>query len=390
MKQVMIVAAEASSSLFALRLLEQWKKEKNDIKAFGVGSQAMENIGFERLGKSEEMAVVGAAEIIEHYGKLKIVFNNLVQEAALRKPQVVVLMDYPEFNLMLAKKLHKLGIPVVYYISPQIWAWRKGRVETIKKYCEKVLLLFPFEASFYQEKNVPYEFVGHPLLDELDEKYFDKNFRLSQRRRCGVQDDEILLGLMPGSRRLEIKQHLQIQLATARLLYNNYKKIRVLIMCAPSVDIESLREQIGDAHVPYMLQKEDPESMINMCDLILAASGTATLQVGLLEKPMVIMYKMKWLTGIIAHIFVRGVKYFGLVNLIAGRELVPERFQSRANPQELYTLLKRYIDDPVYKNEVISELKKIQSTLGERGATIRVARVLDKYFQNENLPKETL
>ncbi len=390
MKQVMIVAAEASSSLFALRLLEQWKKEKKDIKAFGVGSQAMENIGFERLGKSEEMAVVGAAEIIEHYSKLKMVFNHLLEEAARRKPQVVVVMDYPEFNLMLAKKLHKMGIPVVYYISPQIWAWRKGRVETIKKYCDKVLLLFPFEASFYQEKGVPYEFVGHPLLDELDDKYFDQNYRMLQRRRCGVQDDEVLLGLMPGSRRLEIKQHLQIQLETARLLYNNYKKIRVLIMCAPTVDMENLREQIGDAHVPFMLQKEDPEAMINMCDLILAASGTATLQVGLLEKPMVIMYKMKWLTGVIAHIFVRGVKYFGLVNLIAGRELVPERFQGRANPQELFTLLRKYIDDPVYKSEVVSDLKKIQGTLGERGATVRVARVLDKYFQNETLPKETL
>lgn len=381
MNKVLMVAAEASSSLFAQRLLEHWKKSGKEIEAFGVGSDAMEALGFERLGKAEEMAVVGAAEIIEHYGELKKVFNNLVIEAEKRRPDVAVVMDYPDFNLMLAKKLKALGIPVIYYISPQVWAWRKGRVKKIKKYCEKIFVLFPFEVDFYKNQNMPVEFVGHPLLDEIDDKYFSPEHRKHHRNRCGIQDDEIVIGLMPGSRRLEIAQHLDLQFKVAEKLYKSYPKIKVLLMCAPSVDKEALREKIGDVRIPYILQKDEPVEMIELCDIILAASGTATLFVGLLEKPMVIMYKMKWLTGIIAKILVRGVKFFGLVNLILGREAVPERWQGGANVEELFKLMKRYIDEPQYKQQVIQDLKLVKLQLGDKGATKRVAQALEPYLK---------
>lgn len=381
MKSVLMVSAEASSALFAQRLLEHWKKTNADIHAFGVGSQAMEDLGFERLGKAEEMAVVGAAEIIEHYGELKKVFNNLVEQAAARRPQLAIVMDYPDFNLMLAKKLHALGIPVIYYISPQVWAWRKGRIKKIKKYCEKVLVLFPFEVPFYQEKGVPVEFVGHPLVDELDDKYFSPEHRKQHRNRCGIQDDDIVIGLMPGSRRLEIKQHLDLQFKVAERLYKTYPKIKILLMCAPSVEKETLQSKLEDIRFPYILQKDDPVEMIELCDVVLAASGTATLFVGLLEKPMVVMYKMKWLTGVIAKVLVRGVKFFGIVNLILGYEAVPERWQGGANVDELYRLMKRYIDDPVYKNQVINDLKKLKNQLGDRGATARVAQQVDQFLK---------
>lgn len=376
-----MVAAEASSSLFAQRLLEHWKKTGKQVQAFGVGSDAMEALGFERLGKAEEMAVVGAAEIIEHYGELKKVFNNLVAEAERRRPDVAIVMDYPDFNLMLAKKLKALGIPVIYYISPQVWAWRKSRVKKIKKYCDKILVLFPFEVDFYKQQNMPVEFVGHPLLDEIDDKYFSPDHRKNHRNRCGIQDDEIVIGLMPGSRRLEIKQHLDLQFKVAEKLYKAYPKIRILLMCAPSVDKEGLKEKLDDIRVPYILRKDEPVEMIELCDIILAASGTATLFVGLLEKPMVIMYKMKWFTGIIAKVLVRGVKFFGLVNLILGREAVPERWQGGANVDELFKLMKRYIDDPAYKQQVINDLKLVKLQLGDKGATSRVAVAVEPYLK---------
>lgn len=376
-----MVAAEASSSLFAQRLLEHWKKTGKQVQAFGVGSDAMEGLGFERLGKAEEMAVVGAAEIIEHYGELKKVFNNLVAEAERRRPDVAIVMDYPDFNLMLAKKLKALGIPVIYYISPQVWAWRKSRVKKIKKYCDKILVLFPFEVDFYKQQNMPVEFVGHPLLDEIDDKYFSPDHRKNHRNRCGIQDDEIVIGLMPGSRRLEIKQHLDLQFKVAEKLYKAYPKIRILLMCAPSVDKEGLKEKLDDIRVPYILRKDEPVEMIELCDIILAASGTATLFVGLLEKPMVIMYKMKWFTGIIAKVLVRGVKFFGLVNLILGREAVPERWQGGANVDELFKLMKRYIDDPAYKQQVINDLKLVKLQLGDKGATSRVAVAVEPYLK---------
>lgn len=380
MNDVLIVAAEASSALFAERLLEHWRDRGEKVRAFGVGSPEMEALGFERLGKSEEMAVVGAAEIIEHYSHLKEVFHRLVDEAARRKPRVAIVMDYPEFNLMLSKKLHALGIPVVYYVSPQIWAWRKGRVETIRKYCRKVLLLFPFEIPFYESKGVPHVFVGHPILDDLDPKYLDPGHRRLARQKRGIQDDEIVIGLMPGSRRGEIRQHLAIQLEVARRLHREYGNVRVLLMVAPTRTKEELQDGLDDLRFPIILLKDDPMEMIHLTDFILAASGTATLMVALLEKPMVIMYRMKWLTGWVARILVRGVKFFGIPNLIAGREIVPERWQEGAGADELHRLMKRYLDDPAYAETVRRDLAEIKKHLGEKGATARVAEAVREYL----------
>lgn len=385
MDSVLIVAAEASSSLFAQRLLEHWKKEKAPIQAFGVGSQGMESLGFERFGKSEEMAVVGLAEAIEHFGQHLKILNDLVAEAEKRKPKVAVIMDYPDFNLMLAKRLKKIGIPVVYYITPQVWAWRKGRVSKIQQFCDQVFVLFPFEVAFFQEKGVKATFVGHPLLDELDPKFWDEKYRKLHRSQCGIPEEDIVIGLMPGSRRIEIKHHLDIQIEVARRLYKSYPNIRVLLMCAPTVDKEKLQDKLTDIRFPYMLMKSDPFEMIHLADYILAASGTATLQVGLLEKPMVAMYKFKWLTGVIAKMIVRGVRYFTIVNLILGREVVPERWQGGANVDELTALMKRYLDDPAYAESVRQELKTLRHQLGDKGATRRVAEALKAYMPGASL-----
>lgn len=384
MNSVMIVAAEASSSFFAQRLLEEWSKNSTThsgaLKAFGVGSRAMEDLGFERLGKSEEMAVVGIAEVIEHYGHLKSVFNSLVQAARERRPKVVVLMDYPDFNLRLAKEIHQMGIPVVYYITPQVWAWRKGRAASIKKYCDQVFVLFPFEERFFKDLGVNCQFVGHPLLDELNPKYLDPQYIDLQRSRMGISKEEILIGLMPGSRRSEIKQHIQTQIEVAKKLLRSDSRIRIAFLCAPTLDKEYFLSFLEDVRFPYMLLKQDPLDMICLVDLMLAASGTATLQVGLLQKPMVVMYRLKWLTGMIAKLIVRGVKFFCIVNLIFDREVVPERWQSGAEPEPLFELMARYLKDPEYYQQVKTDLAELQYKLGDRGATQRVVRLLEKYF----------
>lgn len=377
--EVMIIAAEASSAHYALKLMQHWKAEGKDISFFGVGDRAMEVEGFERLGKSEEMAVVGAAEIFAHYSELKAIFNNLVEQARVRRPKFVILMDYPEFNLMLAKKLHAMGIKSFYYISPQVWAWRKGRVETIKKYCEKAFLLFPFEAEFYKSRNVPYEFVGHPLLDELDPSLLDSEKIRYNREKYGVKSSEKILALMPGSRRGELNQHLDIQLEVARRLLKKYDHLRLAILVAPTIKREEMLDRLEDFKSPYILLQDDPNKMISLADYVLVASGTATLMVGLLQKPMVIMYRLKWLTGVFGAIFIK-IRYFGLVNLILDKEVVPERKQSEANPDELFRLMDRYISDEAYAQSVVTELKKIPQYLGEKGATQRVAKILESYL----------
>lgn len=382
MNEVLIVAAEASSVTYAQRLLEYWQQQHFPVKAFGVGSQDMEKLGFERIGKAEEMAVVGAAEIISAYSRLKKVFDDLVAAAAVRRPKVAIVMDYPEFNLMLSKKLHALGIPVVYYISPQVWAWRKGRVKTIKKYCKKVFVLFPFEVPFYQEHQVPCEFVGHPILDELDEKLFDPEYFKTHRNQCGIRDDEVVLGLMPGSRNLELKQHFAIQLEVARRLAKKYQNLKILILVAPTFEKEKLEPYLEDFRLPYMIMKDEPSRMVHLADFVLVASGTATLMVGLLQKPMVIMYRMKFLTGVFARLFIRGVKFFGLANLILNREVCPERWQSEANPDTLFELMDRYFQDPKYAARVKEELGGLRQHLGDKGATQRVARSLEEFFRS--------
>jgi len=378
--EIMIIAAEASSAHYALKLMQYWRSQGKDYHYFGVGSDEMERNGFERLGKSEEMAVVGAAEIIAQYSKLKAIFNQLVEAAATRKPKVVIVMDYPEFNLMLSKKLFNFGLKVFYYISPQVWAWRKERVETIKKYCVKAFLLFPFEAEFYQSRNAPYEFVGHPLLDELDPDLYDAEKIRHRHEQFGITENEKVLALMPGSRRGELDQHLDIQLEVARRLLKKYPHLRLAILVAPTVSKEAMQQRLENFGSPYILLKDDPNKMISFADYVLVASGTATLMVGLLHKPMVIMYRMKWLTGVFATLFVRGVKFFGLVNLILGREVVPERKQGDANPDELTRLMDRFISDPTYYQQTVEELKKISSYLGNPGATARVAKSLEEYL----------
>ena len=376
----MIIAAEASSAHYALKLMQHWKSAGRDYSFFGVGSNAMEELGFERLGKSEEMAVVGVAEVIAHYSHLKKVFNSLVEEATKRRPAVVILMDYPDFNLMLAKKLHALGIKVVYYISPQVWAWRKGRVHKIKKYCSKVYLLFPFEAEFYRSQNVPFEFVGHPLLDELNEDLINPEKIRYQKEKFGITSGEKLLALMPGSRQGELNQHFELQLEVARRLLKKHAHLRLAVLVAPSVTKENILDRLENFKSPYIILHDDPYKMISMADYVLVASGTATLMVGLLQKPMVIMYRVKWLTGIFARIVVRGVKFFGLVNLILGSEVVPERVQETATADELTELLDRYITDKNYTAGVVEQLKTLPSHLGSKGATARVAKSVEAYL----------
>lgn len=385
--QIMMVAAEASSAYYALKLMKYWKQNNIDVEITGVGSKAMEDFGMRRLGKSEEMAVVGIAEVIAHYKDLKAVFENLVAEAIRIKPKFLLLLDYPDFNLKLAKtlkqKLGEHGIKVFYYISPQVWAWRKGRIFDIKKYCDKVFLLFPFEREFYDQHQVPYEFVGHPLLEDLDPNLLDAKQLEMARQKYGISPQERVLALMPGSRKGEIELNFGVQLEVARALAKKYDFLRVMILAAPTLSKDYLNDFIVeklDYKMPYILVQDDPNKMISLAHYVLATSGTATLMVGLLQKPMVIMYRLKWITGVLGKLLVRGIKFFGLVNLIMNEEVVPERLQSEADSDKLIPLIERYINDEAYTKATIEKLSQLQYKLGDVGATARVGQALAKYL----------
>lgn len=380
MDSVLIVAAEASSSLYAQRLLEHWRAEGRDVRAFGIGSRAMEKLGFERIGRSEEMAVVGLQEVIKHFPLIRKVFFGLLDEAKKRKPKFALLLDYPDFNLRLAKKLKALGIPVIYYISPQVWAWRTDRVKLIKRVVDHMLVLFPFEEPFYREHGVRVDFVGHPLLDELPPPMSEKDF-LFEKRKYGLGADELVLGLMPGSRHSEIQHHLRTQLEAAAIVMRRNPNVQPVLLLAPTLERADVEPYLEEFPFSIQIIKDEPLKMISLADVLLVASGTATLMVGLMEKPMVIMYRMNAVTAWLAKKLVTKTKFFGMANLIMDRLVVPELFQEDANPERLAEELLRYLDDPRERDRARKDLALIKEKLGNRGATVNVARILDGYFR---------
>ena len=386
-ESVLIIAAEASSALYAQRLLERWKADGRSVDAFGVGSREMEALGFRRLGKSEDLAVVGLQEVIRHFPAIWRVGQNVLLEARRCRPKVALLLDYPGFNLRLARRLKAdlPAMPIVYYVSPQVWAWKSGRVRTIRKFVDRLLVLFPFEVGFFKEHGIEAEFVGHPLLDELDAKLYDEKQTQLKRQRFGFARDDLVVGLMPGSRRSEIDHHLGPQLEAARLLIAGDARVRPVLLVAPGLEREQLKPWLArlDADgkgLPIPLAKDAPFDMIQMCDAVLCASGTATLMVGLMEKPMVIMYRMNPVTAFLARRLVTKTPFFGMVNLILGKRAVEELFQEEASPLRMASEIQRVLFDVDRRREIVSDLRSLKDRLGSRGATDRVASVLAGYL----------
>ena len=380
MNSVLIVAAEASSVVYGQRLLEYWSDNTQEVNVFGVGSRAMAEQGLEVLGCSEDLGDFDFVDVLRHGAKVRRIFNSLVEMAEERRPQFALLLDYPHFNLRLAKKLKKMGIPVVYYISPEVWAWRRGRLHTIKKLVDKMLVIFPFELEIYKAQGIPVTFVGHPLLDEVDEKYFSEDYFNLSRSRYGVYPREKLLGLMPGSRYSELKFNLNTQIEVASQLVKEDPQLRVALLVAPLFDIDEIKEMLPRLNFSLILLKASPFEMIHMTDAILCSSGTATLLVGLMQKPLVIMYKLRRLTALFCKIFIK-VKYFGIVNYILDKEVGEEYFQERANIENLVPATKRILYDEPYIRSSLSDLKNLKNRLGDLGATSRVAKELEKFFK---------
>lgn len=375
--KVLIVAAEASSSLYAERLLEHWKKNNVSFEAFGIGSHKMEQLGFRRIGKAEELAVVGLQEVLSNFPKIYTVFHDLVKEAKAQKPDFVLLMDYPDFNFRLAKKLKKMGLKIIYYISPQVWAWRQGRVHFIKKYFDKMLVLFPFEVDFYKRFGIDVDFVGHPLLDEIESNKYSEGQRSELRSRYGIPAQNFVLGLMPGSRKSELRHHLDTQIRAATDVYKRNKNISVILCIAPTLSIEDVKAMLPqDLDLPLIVVKKDPFEMVLMSDFILCASGTATLTVGLMEKPMAIMYKMNPLTVKLAGFVMKKPKYFGMVNLILDKMVCKEFFQEEAEPTALASYIEHHIQQPAKLQKQVQSLKELKSKLGNAGVTARVSQKL--------------
>lgn len=372
MAKILIVAADISSLPYAERLMKVWQKDMPQDEFWGVGGMSMEPLGFRFVGHAEEMTVVGFSEVIEKYQVIKKVFQKIVTELDLNPPSVAILLDYPGFNIKLARELHRRKIPVVYYISPQVWAWKKNRLSDIKKYVTRMIVVLPFEQKFYSDHGYDVDYFGHPLLDEIQPEYKDRSWQLTFRERMGIPRTHHVIGLMPGSRKGELDRHLDIQIEVARELYKKNSNITIMVLVAPNFTKEEISDRLGELRIPYVLLKDDPFKMISLTDIVLVASGTATLMVGLLEKPMVIMYKMSWITAQIARRVVRG--YFGLVNIIAGKQIVPEIFQEDANVKHLTEEIQNLLTHEALRDAQIAELRQLKNSLGQGNVAEKVVQ----------------
>ena len=368
---LLVVAGEASGDQHGARMLRELKRLRPGVRAFGLGSAQLAAEGVDLVADSREISVVGISEALGILPRAKEIQDLLVAACEKRRPAVAVLIDFPEFNLRLARKLKWLGIPVVYYISPQVWAWRRGRVKSISELVDRMLVLFAFEADFYRRHGVAASHVGHPLVDEIG-------------ILPGIWDDPqralstgpLRLALMPGSRRSEVRSLLPRMIAAAHALRRQVEVEPVLIQ-APSLSAEFLAPYLADyaatAGKPLDVVPEDRFQAIADSHLVLCASGTATLEVGLLGTPMLVLYRLGLWSYLLARLLVR-LPHFSLVNLVLGRSAVPELLQRETEPENVAAEALALLQSPARLTAMRQDLAALRPALGRSGASQRAAR----------------
>lgn len=361
---LLVVAGEASGDLHGGRLLAELRRIDPEVAAFGMGGAELRAAGLHAVAESRDIAVVGLTEVLKVLPRARAIFRRLLEECDRRRPAAALLIDSPEFNLRLARSLKARGIPVVYYVSPQVWAWRKGRVRTIAEVVDTMLVLFPFEVDFYRGHDVRVEHVGHPLVDEVPQ--------LPQAWDGALAPGEpFRIALLPGSRRTELLALLPTMLAAAKLLRARLP-VEFTLIEAPTVAEEWLAGPLRDAGVPVRRARSDRFAEIARSHLALCASGTATLEVGLLGTPIVVVYKLSAFSYRLARLLVR-LPHFSLVNLVLGRGVVPELLQHDASPAGVAATAAALLGDPQRIAAMRRDLAELRPRLGASGASLRAA-----------------
>jgi lipid-A-disaccharide synthase len=365
---ILIVAAEASADLHAARALDELRRLRPDIEAWGMGGPRLGEAGLELLHRAEEMSVMGLAEVIPKIPVILRILRNLAAAAAARRPRVALLVDSPDFNLRLAERLKKLGVPVVYYVSPTVWAWRPGRVKKIARVVDRMLCILPFEERFYAGTGVSARFVGHPFAERpfpaAAERY---------REQLALEAGRTTVALVPGSRRSEVKRIFPAMLDAAERIRMLHPDVQFVVPVAPTLDEGALRPWLaGHVGLPVKLVPGQADAAVGASDAALVKSGTSVLEAALMLRPMVVVYKLSWISYLVARLLVR-LTAFGLVNLLAGRTVVPELLQRQASPRRMAEELERLLCDPEVRRKQLEGLRQVRQSLGEPGAPRRVA-----------------
>ena len=366
----MIVAGEASGDLHGSNLVREALRLRPDLAFFGIGGPRMREAGVTTLVDSSEMAVVGLIEVISHFNVIWRALSTLKRIIRTDPPDLLILIDYPDFNLHLAKSAKKAGVRVLYYISPQVWAWRVGRVKKIARVVDRMAVVLPFEVPFYEKEGVPVTFVGHPLVDAVRPAMT----RAAALACFGLDTERRTIGLFPGSRRGELKNLLPTILAAARLLKSRFPDSQFILPLASSLAAEDLAPYLAGSGLDIKVVEGKGYDVMQVCDAIITVSGTVTLEIALMGVPMVIIYRVSPLTYAVGKRLVR-IEHAGLCNIVAGERVVRELIQDDADPAGIAAEIGRILTDAGYVEEMRAKLAGVKAKLGSGGGSARVARL---------------
>ena len=354
-----VVAGEASGDLHASEVVRELRKSR-EVEAFGIGGDLLAAEGVRLLHHASEMGIVGLFNVVRHLPMFRRIFRDLMESIERERPDVVLLVDYPEFNLRVARRCKELGVRVVYYISPQIWAWRRGRVRHIERYVDRMIVIFPFEEEFYRKHGVNVVYVGHPLVEQL----------AGVKRPAKAPDEVLRIALLPGSRRMEVESLLPPMLDAVAILRKE-REVDAYIIQAPTIDIVALEDVVTRKGVTARVVPHDRGEGVAAATIALSASGTATLEAAILGTPVVVMYRLSRATYALGRKLVR-LPHWSLVNIVAGKELVPELIQDEVNGERIAAEVRRMTEPGKYA-EIRAGLEGVRQRLGGPGTAERVA-----------------
>jgi len=366
----MIIAGEASGDMHGASLVREMLNINPALRFYGIGGKKLREEGVELLADASEMAVVGLTEAVSKLHNIFKTMGKMKKSMDERRPDLVILIDYPDFNLPLAKAASKKGIKVLYYISPQVWAWRKGRIGKIKKTVNKMAVILPFEVETYRREGFTVNYVGHPLLDMVKAGSSKQDLR----KKFDLAQDKLTISILPGSRIAEIRKLLPELLRASEILKKEFPDIQFVLPLADTLDEKTVNEIIGRFNIEIKIISGQTYNAVSCADFALVASGTATLEVALLKVPMIIVYKVSLLSYVVGRLIV-DVKHIGLANIIAGKTIVPELVQGDANGERIAREALAILKSEETKRKMIKELEIISAKLGEPGAAIRTAKL---------------
>jgi lipid-A-disaccharide synthase len=379
--ELMVVAGEASGDLHAADVLAELRRRRPELRAFGMGGPRLQAAGLDRLFDAREISVMGIAEVLPRLPRIWRVFRALVRAARERRPAAALLVDVPDFNLRLARKLRRLGVPVVFYVSPTVWAWRRRRVRQIARDVDRMLCILPFEEDFYRTHGVDARYVGNPVVEQVPPPGAPEGFR----RALGLEPGRPTLALLPGSRPSELHRLLPPMVESAALLLRDRPELQLVVPVAPGLDRAPVEQAFAARGLHPLLVEGRAAEVVGASDVAVVASGTATLETALMLRPMVVVYRMSALSWAIGKLMVK-VAFVSLVNLLSGRRLVPELLQSELRPEAVAEEVRRLWSPGGAREAQLEGLRAIRNRLGDGPTASRVAdevlEVLDAHAKD--------